>query len=91
VLGLGLLTVIVLVRRGDLVSSWMPRLVLASGAVIPVAWHVVLRNHTAVHFWFTYRSFAVAFGIVLMALTARVAHRDVDAESAAASRVGSPS
>ncbi len=40
--------------------------------MIPVVWHLVLRNHTSVHSWFTYRSFAVAFGILLMALTARI-------------------
>lgn len=80
VLGLGLAAVVVLVRRGDLSSSWKPRLLLASGAVIPVVWHVVLRNHTAVHFWFTYRSFAVAFGIALMAMTAQIARKDVAAE-----------
>ncbi len=47
---------------------------LGAAAMIPPIWHVVMRNHTAVHFWFTYRSFAVAFGIVLMAATARGLH-----------------
>lgn len=92
VLAFGVTAVIVLIRRGDVASSWLPRLLLASGAVIPLVWHVVLRNHTAVHFWFTYRSFAVAFGIVLMALTAQVAGRGVDAcPTATTSRVRSPS
>jgi hypothetical protein len=71
-LTLGLVAVVVVLRRGDVRSSWAPRLVLASAAVIPFAWHVVLRNHTAVHHWFTYRSLAVASGIVLMAATARL-------------------
>ena len=72
VVGLGATAVVAAVRRGDLRASWAPRLVLAGAAAIPVVWHLVLRNHTSVHFWFTYRSFAVAFGILLMALTARI-------------------
>ncbi len=72
VLALAVVAVVVMLRRGDVGSSWAPRLLLASGAVIPLAWHLVLRNHTTVHFWFTYRSLAVAYGILLMAATARV-------------------
>ena len=64
--------IVVLVRRRDLSSTWQQRLLLASAAAIPVAWHLVMRNHTGVHFWFTYRSLAVALGIVLMAATARL-------------------
>jgi hypothetical protein len=70
VLSLGVVAAVVMLRRGDVRSSWTARLLLASGAVIPLAWHLVLRNHTTVHFWFTYRSFAVAYGIVLMAAAA---------------------
>jgi len=74
--GLAAVAIGVAMRRGDLRSSWAPRLVLAAAATIPVVWHIVLRNHTSVHFWFTYRSFAVAFGILLMALTARIRSSD---------------
>lgn len=59
-------------RRGDLTSTWRRRLIIAAPAVIPFCWHVVMRQHTVIHSWFTYRSFAVAFGIVLLALTARL-------------------
>lgn len=48
------------------------RLMIGAPAIIPVAWHFVLRNHTHFHAWFTYRSFAVAAGVVLMAATARL-------------------
>ena len=40
--------------------------------MLPFVWHLVMRQHTFVHGWFTYRSFAVAFGIVLLAATARL-------------------
>jgi peptidoglycan/LPS O-acetylase OafA/YrhL len=63
--------VVTLVRGGDLSHTWQFRVVLGAAALIPPIWHAVMRNHTTVHFWFTYRSFAVAFGIVLMAATAR--------------------
>jgi hypothetical protein len=92
VLALGTVAVVVLLRRGDVRSSWAPRLLLASAALIPFAWHVVLRNHTAVHFWFTYRSLAVACGIVLMAATARLdreAPTGTRSETAASERLPS--
>ncbi len=80
VLGLGLVAVVALVRRGDARTTWQLRLVLGAAAVIPPIWHVVMRSHTAVHFWFTYRSFAVAFGILLMAATASGLRREADEE-----------
>ena len=63
---------VVMWRRRDLGATWQRRLVLGAPALIPFAWHVVMRQHTFVHGWFTYRSFAVAFGIVLLAATARL-------------------
>jgi hypothetical protein len=74
VLGLGAVAVVTLMRRGDLSQTWQLRVVLGAAALIPPIWHLIMRNHTTVHFWFTYRSFAVAFGIVLMAATARQLH-----------------
>ncbi len=59
-------------RASDLATTWPTRLLIAAPAVIPVAWHLVLRNHTHFHAWFTYRSFPVGAGIVLMAVTARL-------------------
>lgn len=64
---------VVMWRRRDLSTTWQRRLVLLAPAAIPFGWHLVMRQHTFVHGWFTYRSFAVAFGIVLLAATARLA------------------
>jgi hypothetical protein len=59
-------------RQRDLARTWQRRIVLGAPAVIPFVWHLVMRQHTFVHGWFTYRSVAVAFGIVLLAATARL-------------------
>lgn len=83
-LGLSLAAAVVVARRRDLAATWRSRVLLASGAGIPLVWHVALRNHTAVHFWFTYRSIAVAVGIALMAATATIPLRQVTSEPAAA-------
>jgi len=71
--GLVVVAIIVVIRRREAVSTWPYRLMLGSAAIIPPVWHLVLRNHTTVHSFFTYRSFAVAFGIILVAATARLA------------------
>jgi len=63
---------VVVWRRRDLHATWSRRLLLGAAALIPFAWHVAMRQHTIVHGWFTYRSFAVAFGAVLLAMTARL-------------------
>jgi hypothetical protein len=70
--------VVVVVRRREIAATWAPRLLIAAPAVIPVVWHLVMRNHTLVHGWFTYRSFAVALGAVLLACTARFDLAGVD-------------
>ena len=59
-------------RRRDLASTWRRRVLIGAPAAIPFVWHIVMRQHTVIHAWFTYRSFPVAFGIVLLALTARL-------------------
>lgn len=66
----GLAAVVVAVRYRQLASTWAVRAVVAAPAVIPVVWHLVLRNHAHFHSWFTYRSFAVSAGLVFLALTA---------------------
>lgn len=34
-------------------------------ACMPIVWYVVLKNHSSIHFWFTYRSLAVSvFGVL---------------------------
>lgn len=75
---LGIAALLVL-RRGDMATTWQRRLLIGAPAVIPFSWHVVMRQHTVVHSWFTYRSFAVALGIILLALTARIS-RDVTSD-----------
>ncbi len=74
VVGLSVVAVVVLVaRRRDLASTWRTRALLAAPALIPIVWHLVLKNHTLTHGWFTYRSFAVGYGAILLACTARIA------------------
>lgn len=87
-----LVTVAALVvwRRGDLASTWRRRLLIATPAVIPFCWHIVMRQHTVIHYWFTYRSFPVALGIVLLALTARLEPSPVDLDAPDASRTTPP-
>jgi len=72
VLGAIVAAVVIAVRRGDIAATWQRRLLIASPAVIPFVWHVVMRQHTYIHGWFTYRAFAVALGIALLGLTARL-------------------
>jgi len=47
---------------------WADRLVLAAPALVPLVWYELLRNHSQVHVWFTYRSIPLALGIVAAAL-----------------------
>ena len=81
---LGIVALVAMIRSRDLGSTWRARLLLASAATIPLVWHLVMRNHTGVHFWFTYRSLPVAVGIVLMAATARLVAPSPPAEADAA-------
>jgi len=78
VIALAVIAALMVVRRKDLSSTWRARLLIAAPAVIPFCWHIVMRQHTVIHSWFTYRSFAVAFGIMLLALTARLEPRAVE-------------
>lgn len=63
---------VIAVRRGDLRRTWRLRLAMCLPALLPVLWFSLMRNHTYLHAWFVYRSLAVAFGIVLMAVAARL-------------------
>lgn len=49
------------------VDRWVDRLIVASPALIPLVWFEVLKNHSQVHVWFTYRSVPIAVGIVAAA------------------------
>jgi hypothetical protein len=57
------------------VDRWM----LTVPALVPFVWFELLRNHSQVHAWFTYRSIAVAVGIAAAAWTARVVAGDPSA------------
>jgi hypothetical protein len=48
-------------------GAWSGRLVLAAPAIVAPVWFTVMRNHTQVHAFFTYRSWAVALGVVVLA------------------------
>ena len=54
-------------RWGPPADRWVDRLIIASPAVIPLVWYEILKNHSQVHVWFTYRSIALVIGIVAAA------------------------
>ncbi len=56
-------------RRGatDARLRLVDRLVVGSAALIVPVWFELLRNHSQLHSWFTYRSLPLAFGIVMAA------------------------
>ena len=51
---------------------WPDRALLAAPAALPLLWYEILRNHSQVHYWFTYRSVAIALGILAAAVVARI-------------------
>ena len=51
---------------------WTDRALLAAPAALPLIWYEILRNHSQVHYWFTYRSVAIALGILATALVAKI-------------------
>jgi hypothetical protein len=53
----------------------LDRLILSSAALIPVVWYETLRNHSQVHFWFTYRAVSVVIGIIAAASVVRMVER----------------
>ncbi|MEM9513451.1 MAG: hypothetical protein AAGA42_01230 [Actinomycetota bacterium] len=54
-------------RRGavELQLRFADRLVVGSASLIVPVWFELLRNHSQLHSWFTYRSLPLAFGVVL--------------------------
>jgi len=48
-------------------ERWVDRLILASPGVVPLVWYEILKNHSQVHVWFTYRSVSIVIGIVAAA------------------------
>lgn len=72
VIGASIVAGLIARRTSNFAATWPRRALIAAPALIPVVWHLVLRNHTHFHAWFTYRSLVVAVGIVLMATTARL-------------------
>lgn len=82
---------VIRIRRSGASGEWPVRAVLALPAAIPFVWYEVLSNHSQVHAWLTYRSVAVALGVVVMAATARrpaEAVRDTGPEGRAAHEAG---
>ena len=71
VVGAVVLVVVEIARRGGprpWLTRWPDRLVLVATALIVPVWFELLRNHSQVHFWFTYRSLGLAFGVLMAAL-----------------------
>lgn len=71
VVALSLAVVVTWRRRGRWLppsDRWVDRLIVSAPAVLPLIWFEVLRNHSQVHVWFTYRSIPLAIGIVAAAL-----------------------
>jgi hypothetical protein len=60
--------VLVVWRRRGIGHRWPDRMILMFPALLVVLWYELLRNHSQVHAWFTYRSVAVAIGIIAAAL-----------------------
>ncbi|MEO1057829.1 MAG: hypothetical protein AAFY28_13025 [Actinomycetota bacterium] len=50
---------------GGLEARLVDRLIVGSAALIVPVWFELLRNHSQLHSWFTYRSLPLAFGIVM--------------------------
>jgi hypothetical protein len=69
----------VYIRRGG--AALIDLAVLAAPALIPFIWLFLLREHSNAHYWFTYRSLAISFGIVYAA--AFIADRTRPAQPAA--------
>lgn len=69
VTAVGVLLAVEIVRRGRTwVERWPDRLLLAAIALIVPVWFELLRNHSQIHYWFTYRSLGLAFGVAAAAL-----------------------
>lgn len=49
----------------DFIQHAIPFLLIS---IMPVAWHIVMANHSYIHTWFTYRGFAVSVGAILAIL-----------------------
>ena len=57
---------------------WLDRVLLAAPALIPLIWFEIVRNHSQVHVWFTYRSIALSLGIVAASLVIALPRTSVD-------------
>ncbi len=79
VLALALAVLVVVRQRMANAPSelrWSDRLLIATPAALPLIWYELLRNHSQVHAWFTYRSVAIAVGIVAAAFVAQLTTDD---------------
>jgi hypothetical protein len=48
------------------------RAILVAPVLIIVIWFELLRNHSQIHYWFTYRSVAAGIGVIAVGLVARL-------------------
>lgn len=62
-------------------KGWRQALVCLAVAVAPVAWYIVLGNHSYEHYWFTYRSLAVTVMGLLAAVASLVDWRKLRIEN----------
>ena len=62
-------------------KGWRQALVCLVVAVAPVAWYIVLGNHSYEHYWFTYRSLAVTVMGLLAAVASLVDWRKLRIEN----------
>ena len=62
-------------------KGWRQALVCLVVAVAPVAWYIVLGNHSYEHYWFTYRSLAVTVMGLLAAVASLVDWRKLKIEN----------
>jgi hypothetical protein len=50
------------------------RAILVAPVLIIVIWFELLRNHSQIHYWFTYRSIAAGIGVIAVGLVAQLAN-----------------
>jgi hypothetical protein len=48
------------------------RAIIVAPVLIIVIWYELLRNHSQIHYWFTYRSVAVGIGVIAVGLLSQL-------------------
>lgn len=57
------------------------RVILVAPVLIIVIWYELLRNHSQIHYWFTYRSIAVGIGVIAVVLVMQLRIQSNSSES----------